>query len=189
MDASYTGERIAALRKEMGWTQKELAERLHITDKAVSKWERGLNFPELSLLEPLSAALGVTVADLLRLEEAPGSALLEAATELHKAEKARLTKKLKVCGFLLVAGGALSAVSALLLLTSVQTWTPPLKAVAALSALLAAVLLICGRDTLTRYGDLWGSSPPPFVVSGPGSQYLSGVPRSPQNDRDNGTHS
>lgn len=41
MDAGYTGKKIADLRRQMGWTQKQLAEQLHVTDKAVSKWERG----------------------------------------------------------------------------------------------------------------------------------------------------
>lgn len=43
MDVAYTGNRISALRRQKGWTQKELADRLHVTDKAVSKWERGLS--------------------------------------------------------------------------------------------------------------------------------------------------
>lgn len=41
MDAAATGKRIAELRRQKGWTQKQLAEQLHVTDKAVSKWERG----------------------------------------------------------------------------------------------------------------------------------------------------
>ena len=45
MDATYTGNRILELRKERGLSQKELAEKMNVTDKAVSKWERGLNFP------------------------------------------------------------------------------------------------------------------------------------------------
>ena len=53
MDILYTGKKIAELRKEKGLTQKEFAEILHVTDKAVSKWERGLNFPELFTLEKL----------------------------------------------------------------------------------------------------------------------------------------
>lgn len=56
MDAAATGKRIAALRRQKGWTQKQLAEQLHVTDKAVSKWERGLNFPDLGLIEPLAAS-------------------------------------------------------------------------------------------------------------------------------------
>ena len=51
MDREKTGALIAAARKERGLTQKELAERLHISDRAVSKWERGVGFPDVSLLE------------------------------------------------------------------------------------------------------------------------------------------
>lgn len=43
MKAAETGKRIAALRQQKGWTQKQLAEQLHVTDKAVSKWERGVS--------------------------------------------------------------------------------------------------------------------------------------------------
>lgn len=43
MDNGKTGAFIRALRMELGWTQRELAERLHITDRAVSKWERGVS--------------------------------------------------------------------------------------------------------------------------------------------------
>ena len=46
MDAAATGKRIAALRQQKCWTQKQLAEQLHVTDKAVSKWERG-EFPKV----------------------------------------------------------------------------------------------------------------------------------------------
>lgn len=52
-------------RKEKGWTQKDLAERLFVSDKAVSKWERGLSLPDISLLIPLADSLGVGVTELL----------------------------------------------------------------------------------------------------------------------------
>lgn len=65
MDAPTLGKRIADLRKEKGMTQRELAEILHITDGAVSKWERELNFPDLSLIEPLAVALDTNVITLL----------------------------------------------------------------------------------------------------------------------------
>ena len=65
MDREKTGALIAAARKERGLTQKELAERLHISDRAVSKWERGAGFPDVSLLEPLADALGLSVISLL----------------------------------------------------------------------------------------------------------------------------
>lgn len=56
---------LAQQRKEKGWTQKELAQRLYVSDKAVSKWERGLSLPDISLLIPLADCLGVGVAELL----------------------------------------------------------------------------------------------------------------------------
>lgn len=65
MDNSKTGALIKELRKEKGLIQSQLAERLHITDRAVSKWERGLCAPDIALLEPLSAILGVSVVELL----------------------------------------------------------------------------------------------------------------------------
>ena len=69
MDRSKTGALIAAARKEKNMTQKELAKVLHVSDRAVSKWERGVGFPDVSLLEPLAEALNLQVMDLLRGEE------------------------------------------------------------------------------------------------------------------------
>ena len=68
MDAQYTGNKITELRKSKNWTQKDVAEKLHVSIAAVSKWERGLNFPDLSLMEPLSEILGISVSELLGLE-------------------------------------------------------------------------------------------------------------------------
>lgn len=69
MDKLKTGALIAAARKEKNLTQKELAHILHVSDRAVSKWERGAGFPDVSLLEPLADALDLRVLDLLRGEE------------------------------------------------------------------------------------------------------------------------
>lgn len=65
MDAKKTGNLIAKKRKERNLSQRELAECLHITDKAISKWERGLSFPDITILIPLSEALNVSLYDLL----------------------------------------------------------------------------------------------------------------------------
>ncbi len=65
MDANKTGRFIAELRKQQGFTQKELAERLKVTDKAISRWETGKGLPDTSLLKPLAEALSVSVSDLL----------------------------------------------------------------------------------------------------------------------------
>ena len=65
LDCRKTGELIYRLRKEKGMTQLQLAEKLHVSDKAVSKWERGLGCPDVSLLSDLSETLGVNVERLL----------------------------------------------------------------------------------------------------------------------------
>lgn len=75
MDARNTGALIAARRKALGLTQKQLAERLLVSDKAVSKWEVGASYPEVTLLPALAQILGITVDELLageaRGEEPP----------------------------------------------------------------------------------------------------------------------
>ena len=65
MDHYVTGAAIKALREKQGMTQAQLAQKLCVTDKAVSKWETGRGLPDLSLLEPLAAALRVSVPELL----------------------------------------------------------------------------------------------------------------------------
>lgn len=59
MDAKVLGSFIAAHRKENHMTQAELAKKIHVTDKAVSRWERGLGFPDINTIEPLADALGI----------------------------------------------------------------------------------------------------------------------------------
>ncbi len=73
MDAKKTGNIISRYRKQKNMTQEELAQKLHITSKAVSKWERGLSFPDISMLIPLSETLDVSLYDLLKGEEIDGT--------------------------------------------------------------------------------------------------------------------
>lgn len=68
MDNQKTGAYISVLRKGRGMTQKELAEKIGVTDKAVSRWETGRGFPDVSVLKPLSETLGVTIAELVNGE-------------------------------------------------------------------------------------------------------------------------
>ena len=60
------GAMLAALRKEKGMTQLELADQMGVTDKAVSKWERDLSFPDVSSLPRLAEILGVSVEELMQ---------------------------------------------------------------------------------------------------------------------------
>lgn len=69
MDKYVTGAVIRRLRESKGMTQGELAERLFISGKTVSKWETGQGFPDISLIEPLAKALGISVIELLSGED------------------------------------------------------------------------------------------------------------------------
>ena len=64
------GSTIAALRKAQGMTQLDLAQKMGVTDKAVSKWERSLSFPDVASLPRLAEVLGVTVDELLEAKTA-----------------------------------------------------------------------------------------------------------------------
>lgn len=68
MNLSKTGNLIAALRREQGFTQKQVAEKLGISPKTVSKWERGQGFPDVSCLSTLSEIFHVDVKKLLEGE-------------------------------------------------------------------------------------------------------------------------
>lgn len=75
MDAKKFGAFIAAIRKENNMTQMDLAKKLQVTDKAVSKWERGLGFPDINTIEPLADALGVSVLEVMRSERIAETAI------------------------------------------------------------------------------------------------------------------
>lgn len=69
MDAKKFGTFLAATRKEKKMTQAQLAEKIEVTDKAVSRWERGLGFPDITTMEPLADALGISLLELMRSEK------------------------------------------------------------------------------------------------------------------------
>ena len=71
MKEKTMGAMIAALRKEKGMTQLELAKELGVTDKAVSKWERDLSCPDISSIPKLAQVLGVSVEELMQSKTAP----------------------------------------------------------------------------------------------------------------------
>ena len=91
MDAKATGTLIAQRRKQLTLSQAELAERLHVTDKAVSRWETGRGMPGLDSLEPLSTELGLSISELLsgkelameELPEAAGGEIMESMKREH----------------------------------------------------------------------------------------------------------
>ena len=71
MNNQSMGDMISTLRKEKGMTQKDLADRLSITDKAVSKWERNLAFPDTATIPGLAEILGISVEELMNAKFIP----------------------------------------------------------------------------------------------------------------------
>ena len=114
MDNIQFGAFVAQLRKEQELTQKELADRLNVTDKAVSKWETGKGFPDLKLLEPLARELGVSLVELMqgRRQEADTLTVAEADAAVSQAmgqsEKTTARRYLRLFRWFLTGGGALS---------------------------------------------------------------------------------
>ncbi len=72
MEKNTFGSMVAELRKEKGMTQADLAEKMGITDKAVSKWERDLSYPDIASIPRLAEILGVSVDELLSLKRPDG---------------------------------------------------------------------------------------------------------------------
>ena len=68
MSNKSIGEMISSLRKEKGMTQNDLAEKMNVTDKAVSKWERNLSCPDINSIPKLAEILGTSVEDLLNAQ-------------------------------------------------------------------------------------------------------------------------
>ena len=119
MNAERTGEFIAKLRAERSLTQKELADRIGVTDKAVSKWETGRGFPDISVLEILAKELGVSVTELMNGERfAPEKTTSQADNAV--LETLRYVRKMskKTIGVLVIIVGACLCLAPLVMIGS-----------------------------------------------------------------------
>ncbi|MBR6824674.1 MAG: helix-turn-helix transcriptional regulator [Firmicutes bacterium] len=163
MDPQRFGQFIKELRAERGLTQKQLAERLFVSDKAVSKWERGISMPEISLLLPLAQILGVSTTELLsgrRLpEEAPLTRpqveeLLNNTLRLSAGERAELQqlgrgRKLIILALALLGTAVNISVLLLLGFTPLQLLSD-----------LGTVLVLCGIFAVLSLFTMRSSCPP-----------------------------
>lgn len=127
MEAKQFGQFIATIRKEKKMTQAELAKQIHVTDKAISRWERGGGFPDIQTLEPLAQALGISVLELMRSErqeptenekqteiqytQEEVAEMLQNADDISKQQKKQDRNANVIAGFLVlgVAAGAWAA--------------------------------------------------------------------------------
>lgn len=82
MNSAKTGQLIASIRKQKNMTQQDIADKLNITSKAVSKWEQGLSFPSVDVLENLASVLDITVMDILAGEIIPTKDIAEKSSEI-----------------------------------------------------------------------------------------------------------
>ena len=89
MNQEKIGNFIREIRIEKQMTQQELAEKIGVTDRAISKWENGRGMPDITLLVPLSNCLGVTVLELLNGDRGidEGNAVIELIKEKDKTKK------------------------------------------------------------------------------------------------------
>lgn len=99
MNNEKTGSLIKTLRTEKGITQKELAEKIKVSNATVSKWENAHGFPDISLLEPLAEALDISIAELMNGERnfnAPApeeNRILKDIIHLSETERKRRSQK------------------------------------------------------------------------------------------------
>ena len=132
MDRIRIGRFIAGERKKKGYTRKQLAEKLGISEKTVSEWECGNGFPEVSLLLPLCGELGITVNDLLSGEPVSGEDYREKAEDnmVEMIGEREANRKQFMLTFVL---GGVSIVSFITLLIVVSVYTDaipqPVKAI------------------------------------------------------------
>ena len=137
MEPTRIGRFIAERRKALGLTQRQLAEQLSVSDKAVSKWETGRGLPDVLLMPPLCAALGITVNDLLsgeRVEEGDyrkkaEENMMELMRE-NAENRQRLLQSIACGGVTVVAVCALVALAAFLPLPAFARVALPLLAMA-----------------------------------------------------------
>lgn len=144
MDAHKIGSFIAQRRKALNMTQTELAEQLHVTDKAISRWERGVGLPDINILEPLAQKLDVNLVELIQAKrhETDAVTLQEAENivwdtiQLSKGNKAPKWIGLVILGIsgvitifllgLLITDGSVVAYSVGSIVAGLLAWCVPI---------------------------------------------------------------
>ncbi len=116
MNQITTGKFIAAMRKEAGFTQRQLADQLGISDKTVSKWECGNGLPEVSLMLPLCELLHINVNELLSGERLSGADFQKKAEEnmMNLMREKEESKKKIILSVVIAAMAIVSAVTLIL---------------------------------------------------------------------------
>lgn len=117
MDANKFGCFVAERRKELKMTQKDLAAKIQVTDKAVSKWERGLGFPDINTIEDLADALDVSIMELMKSERKKQEVSAEelAVNDIVQIAKADIEERQKIITYTFAGSALLFTVLEILL--------------------------------------------------------------------------
>ena len=161
IDKQRFGTFIAMLRKEKGYTQKELAQRLFISDKAVSKWETAASIPDTALLIPLADVLGVSVTELLMCERINDSNPMDAGqvegivkTAIsYSGENTSRAYQNKSIWKLLYVAALLIGAAELGLLYMMNQFSENVGVMALLGAIFGAYFCFFARNRLPNYHD------------------------------------
>lgn len=147
MDQVKTGKFIQKMRKEQQLTQRQIADKLNISDKTVSKWETGNGLPEVGLMLPLCSLLNINVNELLSGERLDGQKYQEKAEvnimDLLK-EKAEAKRKIVIlivqCIMTLLSGITLIMTASFL---EMQVWVRIVLIVIAAAVMVSGIIVAC----------------------------------------------
>lgn len=150
MDQNKTGKFIAGERKRKALTQKQLAEMLGISDKTISKWERGGGFPEVSLLLPLCRELDITVNELLAGERVAEEDYKKKAEEnmMNLVKEAQESRKKIILSALVAALAILAALPLVVVAGALEmeTWLRGLLIGIGLVVVVLGIIIACILD-------------------------------------------
>lgn len=147
MDQVKIGKFIASMRKERKLTQEQLAEKLGVTDKSISRWENGKTMPDISLFKPLCNELGITINDLLSGEKIGKANYQERFEEniintIDYTNK-KIENKNNYIGLILIAFGVLMAITAVAIFPSESSW-------GSIYSVLGVIFSLIGVSKFTR---------------------------------------
>lgn len=149
MDQTIIGKFITKKRKEQNLTQEQLAQRLGVSNKTVSKWETGKCMPDYSIIESLCKELGITLAELMNGEEDEKSIhtydneqIVEIMKEMQKMQKMRETKIMVIGFIMLIMGGVMLGLSQMFGGTDIQDFVSGFMLGISVSEMLAGVFLL-----------------------------------------------
>ena len=162
IDRQKFGAFVAALRREKGLTQKELAARLYISDKAVSKWETGVSIPDVALLVPLSEELDISVMELLKCQRIEKEEPMNAGQVEDLIRKAIVyweenPRQGRSAGRKQIGIFVLCALAACLEIGVMYVWhipvSEPVRVILLLSAVFGFYMMVLVKEKLPRYYD------------------------------------